>query len=711
MRHMNYISVKDASIKFKISERRVQKLCEEGRIPGVTMLSGVWLIPENSEKPLDERTIQLQADYISLKDLCVSLSISEATGRNWLKLEKIIPQKTINHKPYFSKEYLTTVKETIGSLSDNRLKSRRNKSAVSGHSMYENYVSSDSKNQKIISDLLKKISDEKIIVTRSLLFLLAADCSLKLLNEKTKNNNIGNIYSYCLQNNAKCEYYFLIDDLLAKIDEDIITCAQKYKALFDTSYYYEEKEDVLGLLYLSLSNIGKRKSAGAYYTPSKIARKLCDQLFNDNSKKEITVLDPGSGTGNFMLQLPNFIHYQNVYCTDIDELSVLLARINYALKYEIYDKKTIYTHVYMHNYLKDNINMKYDYIIGNPPWGYDFSANELSLLKSKYNCAKGRCIESYDVFIEESLRRINNGGTISFVLPEAIINVNSHTPIRKILTAVASITYIEYLGNVFDKVQCPCVLLSVKYTGKQFSYIGTKVKTSQNEYVIKKERKLDINQMSFLSTDEEYDILQKIVSFKKIAHLKDNAIFALGIVTGDNARFISKSKLDGYEQILKGSNIEKYTIIPSNNYIRFQPNLFQQVAPKEYYRAKEKLLYRFISESLIFAYDDKQTLSLNSCNILIPKIDGLSTKYILAILNSSVAQFYFKKSFNSIKVLRSHIESIPIPIVDMDVQNRIIGFVNKLINDVPNKSEIYLKLDKIISELYGLTPFEHATYL
>ena len=38
-------------------------------------------------------------------------------------------------------------------------------------------------------------------------------------------------------------------------------------------------------------------------------------------------------------------------------------------------------------------------------------------------------------------------------------------------------------------------------------------------------------------------------------------------------------------------------------------------------------------------------------------------KYIMAILNSRVAQFYFKKRFNSVKVLRSHIEQIPIPFV------------------------------------------------
>ncbi len=36
-------------------ERRVQKLCEENRIPGVAKFSRLWLIPKDAEKPTDAR--------------------------------------------------------------------------------------------------------------------------------------------------------------------------------------------------------------------------------------------------------------------------------------------------------------------------------------------------------------------------------------------------------------------------------------------------------------------------------------------------------------------------------------------------------------------------------------------------------------------------------------------------------------------------------
>ncbi len=50
-----YMTVQEAAKKWKLSERRVQKLCAENRIDGVVHLSRVWLIPKDAEKPMDKR--------------------------------------------------------------------------------------------------------------------------------------------------------------------------------------------------------------------------------------------------------------------------------------------------------------------------------------------------------------------------------------------------------------------------------------------------------------------------------------------------------------------------------------------------------------------------------------------------------------------------------------------------------------------------------
>ena len=52
---MEYITAKQAAQKWEISERRVQVLCEQGRIEGVQRLGKAWAIPINAAKPIDAR--------------------------------------------------------------------------------------------------------------------------------------------------------------------------------------------------------------------------------------------------------------------------------------------------------------------------------------------------------------------------------------------------------------------------------------------------------------------------------------------------------------------------------------------------------------------------------------------------------------------------------------------------------------------------------
>lgn len=52
---MDYLSAKEIAEKWNISRRRVQILCEEGRIPGAFKLSDVWVIPKDALKPEDRR--------------------------------------------------------------------------------------------------------------------------------------------------------------------------------------------------------------------------------------------------------------------------------------------------------------------------------------------------------------------------------------------------------------------------------------------------------------------------------------------------------------------------------------------------------------------------------------------------------------------------------------------------------------------------------
>ena len=658
--------------------------------------------------------IQSGENMLSLADVCRELSISEATAKNWIKLGKLIPAEL--GTTYFSIEYMQKLKSDISNGKNTSLKSRRNKKFVSGRGLYYAYIPNDSKNLAPIEDILDFIDENDIKVTTDILLSIIADCVLKLIVSQSGSPINRPVFkSFIIGEYSPEPYTFLINDLLEGV-EGVADIIDEYPELFDTEYVYEKAVDVIGLLYISLKNTRDRKIQGLYYTPSKVAKKICDNLIISDKMENKKILDPCCGTGNFILQIPDSFDYNNVYANDIDPLSVKLARINYALRYKLSDKALIYKHITESDYLYFPKNRKFDYILGNPPWGYHYSHEEKIKLHDKFDCATTLSIESYDIFIEQALSNLKINGILSFILPHALLNVKSHTPIRKIILEKCSFDYIEFLSKAFDNVNCPSIILQMKYTGLPFSTLGMKVKEERREYTIDIERNLSADCCSFNTTDDEYMIIEKIEATLGHTTLAGQSTFALGIITGDNKRFLSDTKSDKNEQILSGNNVFKYKSKNPSRYIEFKPELYQQVAPTEHYRVKEKLIYRFICNQIVMAYDNKSTLTLNSCNVLIPQIPGLYTKYVMGILNSRVVQFYFRKMFDSVKVLRSHIEKIPIPVVGVEEQNKIIEIVDKILRlgvkvDAFRTIKLYNELDLRVARLYNINEKEYDIIL
>lgn len=701
-----YISVKDAAAKFNISKRRVQLLCEQGRISGATMVSGVWLIPENAPKPADGRKKSFDNNQIELfdctkkvltvDDVCKALSISRATVKNWIRLGKIAPDMG---NQLFSSEYIEKFDAELKSEDNKKLKSRRNKKKASGKVLYKDYVHTED-NQKLVAELLEL----GVIESESDLLIVLANYAVQLYYQSRNipftDNNV--LQEFLSQENIS-DFHILIKDLIGNDNVKSVSSTKLLPAL-SKKIIFVKGEDSLGFVYLSLQDIGRRKSSGAYYTPEKVVSELIEGLYADDANLGVkTIFDPCCGTGNFLLSLgTKGIDCSNLYGQDVNTISVYLSRINIALITSEMSADDIKSRIIIGNTYFITFSQKFDVVVGNPPWGSDFSEEDALRCRKIFKTAVGKNLESYDLFIEKSLSMLKFNGVLAFVLPKAILSVAAHDAVRRLIANSCSFKFVTYLGNAFSGVQCPSIILGISLDDKR-TVVGCRVSTEKDRFIISKPRTFSDGTFSFNISDKENECLNAIVSIEDVAYLKGNAKFALGIVTGNNKEYISSEKNDDNEPILKGSDIQRYSIAASSNYVRFIPESFQQVAPVEMYRAKEKLLYRFISEVPVFTYDNQQTLSLNSCNIVIPAIKGLEMKYILAILNSSVVAYYISKKFNSVKLLRSYIEQIPIPVVSIDTQMSIIKKVDHIMNSSENISGLYKDLDNDIMELYGLT--------
>ena len=53
---MSYVTTKEASLKWRISDRRIRILCTEGKIKGAVKIGRNWSVPSDAMKPIDNRT-------------------------------------------------------------------------------------------------------------------------------------------------------------------------------------------------------------------------------------------------------------------------------------------------------------------------------------------------------------------------------------------------------------------------------------------------------------------------------------------------------------------------------------------------------------------------------------------------------------------------------------------------------------------------------
>lgn len=632
---------------------------------------------------------------LNIESTATFFGISTATVRNWVKCGYL---KTLdkNTKYFFHKSDVENVKLKILNGDLEKLNKRANKAKADRTFIPEEYIQ-DKIGFGELNSIIEFIKDNNIDLFLALLLV-----SLNLLKKEKilLEVNIQDVIQKKDLSFANKQIKEEIKSWLLEIEKERIK--EKFSFLLDCDI--PQQRDILGFLYQSLLLEGQKSQSGSYYTPSRIV----DEIITEYVKKDSKVLDPCCGTGQFLLAFSDVVENPaNIYGIDFDEIAVRIARLNILIKFKDKDfapnivcKNTLFD---IGNYdlfsLNDENIRDFDVIATNPPWGIHFSKGDIEKLKEFYPAVTS--LESFSYFLKKSIDLLCNDGAISFILPESILNVKIHKDIRGIILKNSQVEKIVYLGRVFKNVFTPVIRLDLKKNKKK----------NDEMQIYKEDKKYDVKQTRWLNNQDfifdihasgfDAEIIDKIY-YAKHTTLENKADWALGIVTGDNKKFIVGEQKSGFEPIYKGKDVKKFILGNPSNYIQFAPEKFQQVAPTGKYRVKEKLIYRFISKNLIFAYDNQQKLTLNSANIVIPKIPDYPIKVISALFNSSLFQFIFQKKFSSIKVLRSHIEQMPLPLWDNKTFSEIIESVDETMKDENN----FKKLDNYIMDKFTLSTKE-----
>ena len=123
------------------------------------------------------------------------------------------------------------------------------------------------------------------------------------------------------------------------------------------------------------------------------------------------------------------------------------------------------------------------------------------------------------------------------------------------------------------------------------------------------------------------------------------------------------------------------------------------MADEALYRARPKLVYKFIGRKLTFALDLSGSLVLNSANILVPRVENLSTEALLALLNSELYQYLHLKLFGEIKILQGNLAQLPLPYLTEDEDRRLASLASRA-----EEPGVDGEIQAAVARIYGLTP-------
>ena len=376
----------------------------------------------------------------------------------------------------------------------------------------------------------------------------------------------------------------------------------------------------------SLDTITKKKN-GIYYTPKNIVEYIVKNtikkhdILNNPSPK---IADISCGCGNFLLEVydalydileENMNELQNIYGKEVftydkihehilknciygcdkdkDAIDILINSLinkNEEIIIEIKDMN-----IYCEDALKKEWNIKFDYIVGNPPYiGHKLLDTQYKkyILKEYSDVYKDKS-DLYFCFYKKMIDITKKSGTVSIITPRYFIESISGNNVRNYITQKSKIIQIvDFLGcSIFKKTGVSSCIITLNIENPLIYEQGYDIdilKIANEEVIVADIDDIDyeINNTEvfdrfkvsskklqdewLILKEEEFELYKNIEKISKYK-LGDIVESFQGIITGCDKAFILKQDDINIENIdekllkewVKNKNIEKYKITPS----------------------------------------------------------------------------------------------------------------------------------------------------
>lgn len=380
----------------------------------------------------------------------------------------------------------------------------------------------------------------------------------------------------------------------------------------------------------------------------------------------------------------------------------------------------------------------FDVIIANPPYvftrGSNFSKGFKDMIRAQYETGIGK-LNLFSIFIERGLKLLKPDGDLIYIVPNTLFRATPYKPLRKYIVSNYAIKQIVDLREgIFENVTASTTIIEIA-RNKDVD-VSVDIIDSVEDLRSRKVSRV-VHQNKFINSEYVFSIyLEKntnVLFDKLLLNSEKLGLICRDIINGivtpkGKDKFITNKKLnENYKPFLEGKDIDAYIIRPNKRFILFDRKKLHRARPEYVWDAKEKLIIRRIGggdRALFVAYDNSNYYTFASTNLILLKENvWANIKYVLALLNSKLLNYYYVENFTNrssltVNVSKTYLELLPIKKISVSEQKQFIELADRILAITRNedytknsskKSEVRKyqeRINQMVYKLYGLTEKE-----
>jgi len=331
-------------------------------------------------------------------------------------------------------------------------------------------------------------------------------------------------------------------------------------------------------------------------------------------------------------------------------------------------------------------------------------------------------------FIELGIRLLSPGGRLGVVVHKNLLDVGSYWPLRHLILNRCQIKEIVDLTNAgFPDVtgETVIIILENAVSNSSVDEITTKINQFHTPAGKNAERGSGFQirqshfrfnfQESFLIylREEHYRLKERIWEFAGGIPLGDLAeISSFGINVPPEYEGTGTQHPD-WAPAIRGRDIGRYRLLNESRVINFTPEVLSRRGQFGLFASPLKIIMQRIGPRLQGCLDFEQRVCFNSTNVIVPhSCDVTYAKYLLAVLNSSLLDAYYKlflsnQNVLTVNVTQAKLGILPIVIPDKVTMQEIASLIDQVLGNSEQQNshfqEISQDIDQKILNAYQIT--------